>query len=152
MLRAADPKDWLQSSAIHGVARRRCRNPPLWPSMCPRKRSSGKMIRDRYGSLSTRGRISRITCTPAMDYRLIRRQQKPSMNSSNTPPSKPRNNSPRTVKLKLRSISRDQDYVTSASNSDSSGRGTVPRPPEKSADKMESGDPRQGDENFFDRA
>src|SRR5215471_8586693 len=50
------------------------------------------------------GAYLRTTCTPAMDYRPIRRQQRLSMNSSNTLPSKPRNNSPRTVILKLRSI------------------------------------------------
>jgi len=54
----------------------------------PPKRSSGKMIRERYGSPSTRGRISKITCIFAMDYRPIRQQQRPSMNFSNTRPRK----------------------------------------------------------------
>src|SRR5260370_42667725 len=57
-----------------------------------------------YGTLGSLGRIYRIARHPASDYRLLRPQQRPSMNSSSTRPSKPRNDSPITVALKLRCI------------------------------------------------
>jgi len=71
------------------------------------------------------------------------------MNSSNTRPSKPPNDSPRTVTLKLRSIFsrpglRHQRVELGFERHAEQYRG----PPEQSADKMKSGDRRQAGEIF----